>query len=282
MKFLLLISLLVTAYTGIDPGQVPAAQTPGSDNASGDYRIGPQDLIEYSVLEAPEIRGSLRVSAGGEVTLPLAGSVQVGGKTPQEAESALEDVLRKSFMKDPHVSVLVHEMESHPVSVVGAVKKPGVFKIPGPKTVLEMLSLTEGLAEDAGDTVIIMRGAGLPAVGPQRLDASKEPELVPAPVKVSDTAETNTVTVNLKELLNSANSRSNVLVYPGDIVKVTRAELVYVLEPLKSLVVLSCATTRTSLCCRLLRWQRVPCLPQRGTTCAFSVLPGTNSVRRLL
>jgi len=61
-------------------------------------------------------------------------------------------------MKDPHVGVFVQELQSHPVPVVGAVKRPGVFQIRGTKTVLELLSMAEGLADDAGDTVLVMRG----------------------------------------------------------------------------------------------------------------------------
>ena len=63
-------------------------------------------------------------------------------------------------MKDPHVGVFIQELQSHPVSVVGAVKMPGVFQIRGTKTVIEVLSMAQGLADDAGDTVLIMRGAG--------------------------------------------------------------------------------------------------------------------------
>src|SRR5260370_38021538 len=62
-------------------------------------------------------------------------------------------------MKDPGVGVFVQELQSNPVSVVGAVKRPGVFQIRGTKTVLELLSMAEGLADDAGDTVLVMRGA---------------------------------------------------------------------------------------------------------------------------
>src|ERR1700751_3937803 len=91
-------------------GRAVLSQSSGTEGESRDYRVGPQDLLEYSVLEAPEIKGALRVSASGEVTLPLAGSVKIAGKTPQEVEAAFEDALRKSFMKDPHVSVFVHEM----------------------------------------------------------------------------------------------------------------------------------------------------------------------------
>jgi protein involved in polysaccharide export with SLBB domain len=128
-------------------------------------RIGPDDLLEITVFEAPELNRSLRVSANGEISLQLLGPVKAGGLTPRQLESVLQELLRRTYMKDLHVGVFVRELQSHPVSVVGAVKKPGVFQIRGTKTVLELLSMAEGLADDAGDTVLVMRGASFSGTG---------------------------------------------------------------------------------------------------------------------
>ena len=69
--------------------------------------------------------------------------------------------MRREFMKDPHVGVFVSTVESHPISVVGAVRKPGVFQVRGPRWLLEMISMADGVTDDAGDKVLIERGAGL-------------------------------------------------------------------------------------------------------------------------
>src|SRR5437660_11756394 len=126
-----------------------------------DYRIGFDDVLDVSVFEAQELNREVRVSSAGEISLPLLESVHAAGLTPRELELVLEELLRRTYMKDPHVSVFVREMQSHPVSVLGAVGKPGVCQGRGSKTLPEILSLAEGLADDAGETVIIMRGAGL-------------------------------------------------------------------------------------------------------------------------
>jgi polysaccharide export outer membrane protein len=136
-------------------------------------------------------------------------------------------------MKDPHVSVFVREMQSHPVSVFGAVKKPGVFQIGTPKTLVEVLSMAEGLAEDAGDTVIVMRGAGLPDGAQLVRDGRLGETNPPVPVMGASPAagantDGNVVETNLKNLLESGDPRYNVIVYPGDVVKVARAGVVYV------------------------------------------------------
>jgi polysaccharide biosynthesis/export protein len=120
-----------------------------------DYRIGPDDQLDIAVLEAAELDRAPRVSASGEISLGLVGTVRAAGLTARELEIVIEELLRRSYIKEPHVSVQVREMQSHPVSVFGAVKKPGVFQIRGPKTVVELLSMAEGLDVNAGDTVIV-------------------------------------------------------------------------------------------------------------------------------
>jgi len=116
-------------------------------------------------------------------------------------------------------------MESHPVSITGAVKKPGVFQISGPKGLLEMLSMAEGLAEDAGTTVTVMRAANFP----ESKTVSAEKGTSPATASSNPAA----VEVDLKDLLNSHDSHFNVLVHPGDIITVSRAGIVYVLGEVK-------------------------------------------------
>jgi polysaccharide export outer membrane protein len=170
----------------------------------------------------------------------LLGAVHAAGLTPGELEAVLQGLLRRTYMKDPHVVVFIQELQSHPVSVVGAVKMPGVFQIRGTKTVIEVLSMAQGLADDAGDTVLIMHGAGYsqsansqgpdpeqaatsPAAAP-RLALAKEPGSQPKPSQQNGEIEE----INLKKLVESADSALNVPVRPGDIVKVPRAGIVYV------------------------------------------------------
>ena len=153
--------------------------------------------------------------------MELLGAVKASGFTPRELESVLREQLRRTYMKDPHVGVFVRELESHPVSVVGAVKKPGVFQIQGTKTVIEMLSMAEGPAADAGDTVYVMRGASF---------SGADNRVVQSPTQLSS-GEIDRV--NLWQLMESKNEALNLQVYPGDIVRVTSAGLVYVVGEVK-------------------------------------------------
>lgn len=214
---------------------------PDASSPHGDYRIGPEDLLEISVLEAPDLNRTVRVSEDGTISLALLGSIPVTGLSTRELQADLEDRLRHTYMKDPQVSVFVQEMRSHPVSVFGAVEKPGVYQIRNAKTLVEVLSMAEGLANDAGDTVIIVRQSGDPAdlaltasLGSNPPVATDSPsqaalsKLNPSGQAGDEVSGRENIAVNLKDLLDSSDPRSNVLVYPGDLVKVARAGIVYV------------------------------------------------------
>jgi len=209
-----------------------------------EYTIGTDDVLDVSVFEAQELNREVRVSASGEISLPLLGGVRAAGLTPRELEKSLEQLLRQKYMKDPHIGVFVREMQSHAVSVMGAVRKPGTFQISGSKTLLEILSLAEGLAEDAGEEVTILRGAAQNKAAasisenPNEVSGSspamqlREPETTAAGEASKDKTAVvfeNVVQVNLKDLLDSTDPTHNPAVYPGDIVKVARAGIVYVM-----------------------------------------------------
>ena len=217
------------------------SKTADSSSLHGDYQIGPEDLLEISVLEAPDLNRVVRVTDDGGISLALLGSIRVAGLSTRELQVALEDRLRQTYMKDPQVSVFVQEMKSHPVSVFGAVEKPGVYQIRYAKTLIEVLSMAQGLANDAGDTVIVERH-GIDAADPV-LATLLNPYAPPDATSASDAAQpglykpgqpsdgntgVESITINLKNLLDSNDIRSNVLVHPGDMVKVARAGIVYV------------------------------------------------------
>ena len=237
------------------------------ERQTGDYRIGPQDLLDINIFEAPELNRTVRVSENGEVSLPLLGGIHVVRLTARELENTLTAKLRE-FLKDPHVSVMVTAIESHPVSVIGEVNKPGVFQVRGSKTLLEMLSMAQGLAPDAGDEVLVMRNAGYNRGqddGAQTARAgsgereSKDTDGIKSGTSSVDSGNNDalkknatssmdatndggtkqgqqggeTIAINLRHLLNSRAPRFNVPIYAGDIVKVTRAGIVYVVGAVK-------------------------------------------------
>ena len=92
----------------------------------------PGDLLEVSEAHTPELRASVRVSAAGTVTLPLAGEVQVAGMDELAAAHAIEAALiERGMLLHPQVTVLVTVYAGQDVSVLGEVTRPGVYSYHG-------------------------------------------------------------------------------------------------------------------------------------------------------
>lgn len=193
------------------------AQRDNTSRSNADYRIGPEDLVEISVFEVPELSRAVRVSIAGEVSLPLLGVVRAGGLTVVELERVLTELLRQKYMKDPQVTVFVREYKSDPISVLGAVRNPNIYYIQTRKTLLEVLAMAGGFPEmgrTPGRTILVMRKQGRQEGDP--------------PLPASEAPEAGTVEIPIKLLLQSGDPKWNVWIYPGDSIKVSIAGNVYV------------------------------------------------------
>jgi len=134
----------------------------------------------------------------------------------------------------------VKEKRSKPITIVGAVTHPMVYEADRPITVLEALAQSGGISNDAGDTVIITRldQGTIDSVGEPPEITSEELAGTPAAAKAnamlrSSATEppplSNTITLNLNDLLEIGDTRNNIYVQGGDIVTVPHAGIVYVL-----------------------------------------------------
>ena len=126
----------------------------------GDYRIGPEDVLDIAVWNNTAISRTVPVRPDGKISLPLLNDVQAAGLTPMQ----LRDVLIKKlaeYIPAPEVSVIVREVHSIKVSVIGEVKKPGRHELKSRATVLDALAMAEGLGEFAArGRIIILRPDG--------------------------------------------------------------------------------------------------------------------------
>ncbi|HKZ08533.1 MAG TPA: polysaccharide biosynthesis/export family protein, partial [Methylomirabilota bacterium] len=135
-------------------------QAAGATAAPADLPLGPGDLLEISVVDMPEISGRrVRIPRQGTVNLPLLGDVMVAGRTSAEVEEDLRKRLQDKYMHDPQVAVFVHERRSQRVSVLGAVKKGGVFELSGRMRLADALAMAEGLTDDADQVIFLFRRA---------------------------------------------------------------------------------------------------------------------------
>src|SRR5208282_4066125 len=124
--------------------------------------IGPGDDLEITVYGAPDLSGHTRVSADGNISMPLIGYVRIAGLSSSEAEAAIEAQLRQnSVVNNPQVSVYVKEYTSSGISVAGEVAKPGFYSALGPHRLFDVLQAAGGPTDKAANKVLIShRGQG--------------------------------------------------------------------------------------------------------------------------
>ena len=139
--------------------EMRALESMGSPG-SGGYRIGPQDVLEISVFQAPDLTKAVQVAESGTINLPLVGDVRAGGVTARELEQELKTRYGAGYLQNPQVTVFVREYNSQRVTVEGAVEKPGVFPYRGRISLLELIATAGGMREVAdGSEVMVFRTA---------------------------------------------------------------------------------------------------------------------------
>ena len=122
-----------------------------------DYRIGPKDLLDISVFGLDELNKTVRVSEEGRITFPPLGGIEVKGLTKVELEKKLSQLLEEKYLQNPQVTVFIREYQSKRVSVLGAIKNPGLYELLGRQTLLHMISLAGGITNEAGNEIIVIR-----------------------------------------------------------------------------------------------------------------------------
>jgi polysaccharide export outer membrane protein len=213
MKILTIILTIACWVTAVLPGQT----------SSGTYVLGPEDVITVRVQDIDEYSAqnlaAIRVDPEGQIRLPLVGRLSVAGLSVDQVEARVRNGL-VGVMNSPEVTVTVTEFGSRPVSVLGAVRNPGVHQISGRKTLFELLSLAGGLNPDAGNAIEITRrveAGPLPLAGAAQ-DASGQ-FLVGK--------------LNVRAVMEAKDPGVNIDVLPNDVITVPKAEQIYVIGAVK-------------------------------------------------
>lgn len=197
------------------------AAKPHSDSvparAAAGYVLGAGDQISIHVVNFEEINDKpIPIDLSGRIHLPLVGEIQVSGITIQQLESELTRRLKK-YVLNPDVSVSVTDFRSQPVSIVGAVRTPGVQQVQGRKTVLEVLSMAGGLEPLTAGSIL-------------KITRQKEWGPIPLPNAENDpTQQYSVAQINLKSLIDAKHPEENIEVKPNDVISIPRADTVYVL-----------------------------------------------------
>jgi len=255
--------------------RIKALDQVSSKPSPHEYTIGNGDLLSIVVFDVPELTREVRVSRAGTIALPLVPArLHIAGLTEMQARQAIADVLEANgLVSHPQVEVTAKERRSRPITVVGAVQHPLVYQADSDVTLLEVLASAGGIANDAGDTIIVTRPRAalfIPVTGSEPLvesapgtvssasgatsgatatDDKEQPstansaafpsatQMEQTPIGATDSSRqtqtpapsSNTISINLNELLEKGDMQNNIPLQPGDVVTVPHAGIVYVL-----------------------------------------------------
>ncbi len=116
--------------------------------ASKEYRIGINDVLTINVWHEPDLSRNVTVRPDGQISLPLVGDVHAAGKTPPALQAELSSDLAR-YIKDPELTVIVAEIRSRRVNIIGQVMHPGTFALTQQMGVLDIIAEAGGLREFA-------------------------------------------------------------------------------------------------------------------------------------
>lgn len=201
-------SVLLAACAG-NPSRSGGAEVPAVSSAEINkgieqlrraeaYLLQPGDLLEIKVFMEDGMDRTLRISGGGTITFPLAGTIQVAGLTAVQAENKISEAL-KTYLNNPQVSMLIKEYGNKTVYVLGQVKKPSAIEIPPEKslTVLEAVTSVGGFTDIA-------------ATGKVR-------------VLRMENGSQKTLDVDVTQITKQGNKSMDIALQPGDVVFVPQS-----------------------------------------------------------
>lgn len=162
-KNVALITIWAVTGTVIIAADIP--KMPVLKSAEAEYRLGPEDVIDVFVWKEPELTCTVTVRPDGRISLPLTDQVEAAGKTAAQLQQEIAEKLRQ-YISNPVVNVIVKQVNSLKISVLGEVKKPDVYRIKNQVTVLDAIAMAGGFTEFAKPSkVVILRNT---PQGPQR------------------------------------------------------------------------------------------------------------------
>jgi len=154
-----------TAWAG---SGMPGAVDRTNFIVTGDYIIGPEDVLEISVWRNPDLSRQVTVRPDGRISLPLIGDVGAVGLTTGGLKDAITEKL-KEYKENPTVAIVVQQVNSYFVYVQGAVGQQGRFPLLTKTSLIQQLTLAGGLAPDAvRSRIVLFRMAGQ-GMEPQRM-----------------------------------------------------------------------------------------------------------------
>jgi polysaccharide biosynthesis/export protein len=192
-----LLGVVLSPLMAQEPSSRPQPAPPGASATPPvlpeGYVIGPEDVISVVVWREKELSADVVVRPDGKISLPLLNDIQAAGYTPEQLAEIIEKAAVK-YVMDSDATVIVKEIRSRKVFVLGEVGKPGVFPLTSELTVLQLIASVGGLLEyaDKGNITIL------------RTENGRERRM----------------RFNYNDVIQGKNLQQNILLQPGDTVLV--------------------------------------------------------------
>jgi polysaccharide export outer membrane protein len=200
LALLIGLGTLLSGFSALAQNSAPATNTgsatpdikPAQSQVGPSYVIGPDDNLYVSVWKEPELTNTLPVRADGMISMPLLNDVQASGLTPMQLAASITEKLKR-YVSDPHVTVVVTQMNSQRVYVTGEVLHSGAMNLTPDMTVLQALA-SAGFTQFANTKNIYVLRA--------------------------DKGQQKRYPVNYKRLIKGEGAQQNMTLKPGDTIVV--------------------------------------------------------------
>jgi polysaccharide export outer membrane protein len=141
-----------------DTAALPAPGRQDLTAADRPSLVGPLDTIQIDVFNVPDLSREVQVDAGGQIAMPLIGTIDARGRTAQELAQTIEGALRGRYVRNPDVTVNIKSSVSQVVTMEGQVVEPGLYPVTNQMTLLRAIASAKGLSEFARqEDVVILR-----------------------------------------------------------------------------------------------------------------------------
>jgi polysaccharide export outer membrane protein len=170
---------------------------------SGDYEIGAGDKLDFSVFGHDDLKRSIDVRSDGKANIPLLGDLKVAGKTTDELDDEVTQLLGRDYIVDPQVSIELKESAKMWVTVMGEVRTPGRYPLKRDMKIIDLMAAAGGITKDAGSRISIARHGD------------------------SD-SEVQTLVVDRDHLLGDVTGESNLILQRNDVVTIGGKDYYYI------------------------------------------------------
>ena len=157
--------------SGTGPDTLAKAAEKSPFIVTPDYIIGPEDVLEITVWKNQDLSKVVAVRPDGRISLPLIGEVTAVGKTPVQVTEDISTKL-KEYKENPQVSIVLKEVNSYAIFVLGEVAKPGKYPLKSKTTLLQGITIAGGFTAMAARNKLVVFRFGVNGGREERVKAS--------------------------------------------------------------------------------------------------------------